>query len=120
MSVLSVIERRRRERDAMVDTAAKFAAQLPAAIEPVAAVVFGSVARGDFNLWSDIDLLVVARRLPSRALDRLAALGDPAPKVQALAWTPEEWRRAVQRGDLITQEALAVGVWVLRDPNAID
>ncbi|MGH8908620.1 MAG: nucleotidyltransferase family protein [Egibacteraceae bacterium] len=40
-----------------------------------AVVIFGSVARGDFNDTSDIDVLVVAERLPARATDRLAALG---------------------------------------------
>lgn len=37
-------------------------------------MVFGSVARGDFNLWSDIDVLVVADNLPERWLDRLGRL----------------------------------------------
>lgn len=49
-------------------------------------MVFGSVARGHFNLWSDIDVLVVADNLPERWLDRLGRLaplgknaaGDPA------------------------------------------
>ena len=39
--------------------------------------VFGSVAHGDFNLWSDIDdVVVAARHLPDRLVDRLEAVGS--------------------------------------------
>ena len=42
---------------------------------PVQAVMLtGSVARGDFNVWSDIDVVVVAESLPERLRDRLALL----------------------------------------------
>ena len=38
----------------------------PAALPIEVATVIGSVARGDFNVWSDVDVLVVSEALPSR------------------------------------------------------
>jgi hypothetical protein len=45
----------------------------------VAAVVFGSTARGDINNWSDLDLPVVAPDLPADARVRLELLMRDAP-----------------------------------------
>ncbi len=113
MTIDSVIARRRAEREALVDRARAYTAELDPALGARAAVVFGSVARGDFNLWSDIDVLIVAERLPDRAIARLEALGAPPPRVQALAWTPAEWRRQLARGNPIAVEADGRGVWLL-------
>ena len=40
----------------------------------VTAIVYGSVARGDFNLGSDVDILIVAERLPGHPLARMGLL----------------------------------------------
>ncbi|MGI8900679.1 MAG: nucleotidyltransferase domain-containing protein [Nocardioides sp.] len=83
----SIIDRRRGERGTPGRTRSAIRAQLDPALGIRAVVVFGSVARGDFNVWSDIDVLVVADNLPARRLDRLGAI-DPRPgPVQPLAWT---------------------------------
>lgn len=75
--------------------------------------VFGSVARGDFNVWSDVDVLVVADALPERWLDRLAVLAERAPPgVSALGWTPDEWAQEVARRNPIATEVLGHGVVV--------
>jgi predicted nucleotidyltransferase len=42
-----------------------------------AAVVFGSVARGDFNRWSDVDLLLVADSLAGSESARCSGMGPP-------------------------------------------
>lgn len=112
----AVLERRRAERRELVARARRFAAALPADLSVRAVVVFGSVARGDFNLWSDVDVLVVADRLPERLLDRLDALGRPPPRVQPVAWTPGEWRAQRRRDNPIAAEALADGVWLVGGP----
>lgn len=79
-----------------------------------AAVVVGSVARGDFNVWSDVDVLVVADRLPDRTPERAALLVKHAPpRVQPIGFTPDEFERAVRRRNPLAVEALSAGV-VLR------
>ena len=76
-----------------------------------AAYVVGSVARGDFNVWSDVDVLVVAAGLPERAPDRMALLLADAPAgVQPVGFTPTELERARWRGNPLVLEADERGV----------
>lgn len=49
--------------------------------------------------------LVVAGRLPERTLERNAAVGVPPPRVEFVAWTPDEWRRERARGNPIAVES---------------
>jgi hypothetical protein len=78
-----------------------------------AVVVIGSVARGDFNRWSDLDVLVVADELPAGAAARLELLTkDAPPGLQPVGWTNEEWAERVRRRDPMTEEAYRDGVVV--------
>ena len=108
-----VLERRSAERAALVARAEQFARALDPALGVRAVVVFGSVARGDFHDGSDVDVLIVAQGLPERARERNAAVGLPPPRVEFIAWTPQEWRRERDRGNPIAIEASARGL-VLR------
>lgn len=112
MSRHPVIERRRAERQALLDRAVTFVRSLPPSLGLRAAVVVGSVARGDFNRWSDIDVVVVADHLPAGWLDRLDALGPRPGLVQPVAWTPSEWRRQLERGNPLAREGVEAGVWL--------
>lgn len=72
-----------------------------------AAALVGSVARGDFNLWSDIDVVVIAEALPERLPDRALALVMDAPAgVQPIGFTPNEFERAYRKGDPLAREAV--------------
>ncbi len=62
----------------------------------VAVVLFGSRARGEAHEGSDWDVLVIARRLPERTLERAIQLKQMLPpehrgEVSLLAKTPEEF-----------------------------
>lgn len=108
-----VVERRaaRRER---IDQVTAWTNQLSRRLAVEAVVVFGSVARGDFNKWSDVDVLVVARDLPPGARDRLALLMEDAPiGVQPVGWTPADLLDRRRRSDPIAKECDEVGVVVL-------
>jgi len=108
-----VLERRRSEQTALIRVAREWAERLAQRLDVVAAVVFGSVARGDFNKWSDIDVLVVARGLPEGARERLELLmRDAPPGLQPVGWTPEELTARRLRGDPIARECDAVGMVV--------
>ena len=50
-----VIARRREERRVLLDRVTDWARHLAPALGVEAVVVFGSVARGDFYVWSDIE-----------------------------------------------------------------
>lgn len=108
-----VVARRRLERDDKIAIAKGFADDLPPELDVKAAVVFGSVARGDFNRWSDIDVLIVAEHLPASGFERLSALQPWArPKVQPVAWTSAELQDRRRRKDPIALEADRCGVVV--------
>lgn len=84
----------------MLSAARAYVDALSGGLDLVGAAVIGSVARGDFNVWSDIDVLVVARDLPQRYLDRASLLASvPAPRVQAFGFTPQELGEALVKGD---------------------
>jgi predicted nucleotidyltransferase len=68
------------------------------------------VARGDFNVWSDIDVIVVARELPLELLPRADLFLDRPPTVQVVAYTVQEFRAELGRRNPLVVEAATVGV----------
>lgn len=110
MSIAAIHHRRRVEREELLDLARSWEARLAGQVRAV--VVHGSVARGDFNLWSDVDVLVVDDSAPGRWIDR-ADRYPPAPgRVQVVVWTSHEFARQLQRGNPMAVEAVSLGVWL--------
>jgi uncharacterized protein len=105
-----VIRRRRGEQLALVDAARVWVGRLRGRLPLERAVVFGSVARGDFNRWSDVDLLLVSPEFRGPPLRRLEQLGDRPARVQPVCWTPAEWRAERDRGNPIAIEAEVAGI----------
>lgn len=121
MSAEAVIARRRGERRRLIEQARRFVAGMDVDVDVRAAVVFGSVARGDFNERSDIDLLVIADGLPADPLARLPALGvELPPRLGVVAWTPREWRRQRERRNPVAVEAGQHGVWLVGSREELD
>ena len=111
----AAIGRRHSQRDALLAKARDWAARAGPMLDARAIVVVGSVARGDFNKWSDLDLLVVADGLPAGLGDRLVLLGptEKPPGVEAIVWTPAELRQRTRRAtDPIAREAFTAGAVV--------
>jgi hypothetical protein len=109
--VTDPLARRRQERDDLLGLARTYVDALGLRLALVGAAVAGSVARGDFNQWSDIDVVVVSDDLPPDALERLTLLHAGRPgRVEPHGYTREEFRRAVARGDSLAREALELGV----------
>lgn len=112
--ISEVIARRRRERNESLDTARRWAEQratnIPTTLSAV--VVFGSVARGDFNQWSDVDVLVVADELPDGWLDRCELLSPVPPGFEVIIWTTDEFAQARKKHNPVAVEADDVGVIV--------
>lgn len=119
MGVEGVIARRRAERDALLRTAGAYVGELADRLQIRAAVVFGSVARGDFNQWSDVDVLVIAEGLPADILARLDVLGPRPAGLQPIGWTPDEWQMQHARRNPIAIEALSKGVWLQGSPEEL-
>jgi len=111
----AVIARRRGQRAALLATARRWAEAAGPILGAQSIVVVGSVARGDFNKWSDIDVLVVVDGAPDALGDRYALLAgtDKPPGLEAIVWTPPELaRRRLDGTDPIAREAYSPGVVV--------
>lgn len=104
------IERRLREQQDMIDTARAYVEHLRSRLAVERAWVAGSVARGDFNVWSDIDVVLVAADLPEDPLRRLDLFGDRPPKVEIVSFTPDEIETARRKNNPLVLEALERGV----------
>jgi uncharacterized protein len=105
------LDRRRAERDERLADARAHVEKLARRIPMSAAVVAGSVARGDFNLWSDVDVVVVSDALPAPGPARAEALGQAAGGgLELHGYTSAEFARALRRGDRLALEATESGV----------
>lgn len=109
--MIQAIRERRAERERLLGVAREYVERLAKRLDITAAAVAGSVARGDFNVWSDIDVVVVADDLPPRIPDRGALLIEGAPAgVQPIGFTPEEFERALAKGNVLVRDVLEHGV----------
>jgi predicted nucleotidyltransferase len=105
------LERRRAERDRLLARARTHVEGLARRMPVMGAAVAGSVARGDFNVWSDVDIVLVSEALPNPGPARAEALGrDAAPGLELHGYTPLEFARAIDRGDRLAREAMERGV----------
>lgn len=113
-TVWEVLARRAADRDVRLQLARVYAEGLAAHLGVRAVAVIGSVARGDFNAWSDLDVLVVADHLPDDPITRLQAVGSPAPGgIEVIPWTPQDWAFQLQRRNPVAVEAAEQGVWLI-------
>lgn len=83
------------------------------------AIVFGSVARGEADEWSDLDLVIVAEtdRPFFERFREFAGLYDVWPRLDLLIYTPEEFARMRAEGNAFIEQVLAEGV-VVHDADA--
>lgn len=97
---------RRAQRSRLLALARSFAAGLDEGLGIQAVVVVGSVARGDFNAWSDIDVLVIADDLPQWWWHRALGVSAQAPPgISVFAWTSSEYLARLDRDDPMAVEA---------------
>jgi uncharacterized protein len=107
------LERRRAERDRRLALAREHVERLARRMPVRAAAVAGSVGRGDFNLWSDVDLVIVSEALPPPGQARVEMLaGGAPPGLEVHGYTTAEFARAFERGDRLALDAVDHGVVV--------
>ena len=90
-----------------------YAQNLITGLAPQCIVLYGSLAKGTYTTGSDIDLVVVAARLPGDFHDRLRELqelNNTGCPIDAFAYTPEEFWDMLERGHVTALDAAADGV----------
>lgn len=109
------VEEREDTRQEYIEVAARYVDALAEFLTPLTGILYGSVARGDFNFWSDIDVAIIADRLPEHPLRRAEVLFvNVPPGVEPKGFTRREFLRLVEKGHLFARELLQHGI-VLRD-----
>ena len=107
---MEVVRRREENRRAVIERAREWASSLRLR---ATAILVGSYARGDYNLWSDVDILLISDSLAGSPLQRLRDIDAP-PGFQVIPITTAEFRKLLARRGSIAEEALRSGVF-LRD-----
>ena len=107
---MEIIEKRKKQRDEVIEQVTEFAKGLNF---KCTVLLIGSYARGDFNLWSDIDILVIG---PFRGnpLERLKNIDLPA-GYEAILLTPEELISRKEKNDKFIKESFQQGFPVRDD-----
>ena len=107
----SAVEERRREQERLIDLARRYVRVLSGRLPLKAAAVVGSVARGDFNLWSDVDVVVVAGGLPDAPAERARLLLSGAPAgVQPVGFTPHDLEVGLARRNRMLLDLAECGI----------
>lgn len=106
-SKVEVVEKRIEERNKIIQEAKAYSKNLSF---KCSVLLIGSYARGDFNLWSDIDLLIIGD-FKGNPLERLKDIDFP-PGYETIMLTPEEINK--MKNDKFITDALKDGV-TLRD-----
>jgi predicted nucleotidyltransferase len=99
-SIYLICENGRKEATILEIDPAVYALQQGFGKKLVAVVLFGSRARGDSRAESDWDLLVIARDLPQRQMERYRKIKQMLPptwrgRISILAKTPDEFEDAL-------------------------
>lgn len=109
--MIRAVEERYAEQARLVGLAREYVAGLSKRLDLQQAAVVGSVARGDFNVWSDVDVVVVADGLPERLPDRLELLMDGRPpRVEPTGFTAAELEEARRRRNRLVVELDSIGL----------
>ena len=71
---MEILRERRRERQRRIKLAREFVEEVANSIGSLTAVVIGSTSRGDFNAWSDIDVVIFSDVFNANPLKRFDSL----------------------------------------------
>ena len=112
-SKMEIVEKRIEERNKIIQEAKAYSKTLPF---KCSVLLIGSYARGDFNLWSDIDLLIIGN-FNGNPLERLKNIDFPS-GYEIIMLTPEEINKMKMKSDKFITDALKDGV-ILRDDSGI-
>ena len=112
-----IVEERRRELEKVLSEARTIAKCLSKLFSKLVVILYGSYARGDFNEWSDLDVLtVVEAELPKNPVERLNYVDECiriSPRLELTILTIEELRRLYMKRNPIVIEAVEKGIVLL-------
>jgi len=79
-------------------------------------VLYGSMARGDNNLWSDIDFIVISDKLPENPLKRFEFLYSLAESpIEVKGYTRNEFLKMIEKRNPTALDSLVEGKIIVDD-----
>ena len=104
---------------AHTEAVGRFVERVARELRPLALILFGSLARGDYHQRSDADFCVVlekAPRSPFEGYDHVVAC-DPSGVVQPAVYGPDQFRRMVRQANGLALEVMADGFFLAGDES---
>ena len=90
----------------------KFCENVAKKLNPKCIILYGSLARGDFNERSDIDIIVISSKLPKNYYERanlLYNLIETLDPIEPIGYTPEEFTEMIKKRHCTTLFAMEEG-----------
>jgi len=110
--MVSIIQRRKQLRKKAITKVTNWAKKLKF---KATIIIFGSYARGDFNLWSDIDVIIIAET-NKPITQRLQDIDYP-PQLEIIYLTPQEFKKLLSKKEPYIIEAIQKGIVIRDDYN---
>lgn len=102
---------------AYTEAVGRFVERVTRELRPVAVILFGSLARGDYHQRSDADFVVLLAESfhsPFDGYDCVVAC-DPSGVVQPLVYSPDQFRQMLRQGNGLALEVMADGLFLAGD-----
>ncbi len=94
--MLEIVKKEEEEKKKLLENVKKFLKKAEK-LGKFTAILYGSVARGDFNVWSDIDLIIISDSLPKDLLKRQEMLYlFCIPKIEPKGYRKDEFMKMIK------------------------
>ncbi|MCQ5340565.1 MAG: nucleotidyltransferase domain-containing protein [Candidatus Methanomethylicia archaeon] len=83
-------------------------------------ILHGSIARKEFGLGSDVDLIVVSDNLPDKIMNRIKLLyeiDETKAPLDIKGYKSEEIRKMIKKGNPLIMDAMEDGIILFADEN---
>ncbi len=111
-----IIEKRRKMRSIALKKAYSFTECVSKKLRVYKSILIGSYARGDFNVWSDIDLLSIADdNLPLNPIRRFDIIIDCLsnfPSIEPIILTIDEFNNLRKKKNPVAIDADMIGIQI--------
>ena len=96
----------------------EYAERVKMKLKPKLLVIFGSIAKGDFGVGSDVDILIVSDLLPKNFQKRLKILfllNDTFAPIEPVGYTSEEFKKMISKRHPTALDAIHDGIILHKD-----
>ncbi len=102
--------------NSVIDILIKYSYTLSSTIGKFTGILYGSMARGDNNVWSDIDFLVISDNLPENPMERLELLYSLVETpIEVKGYTRKEFLKMIDKRNPLALDSLVEGRVIIDD-----